>query len=121
MKSFSIFLGFSTILIYTITVIASVNHGTNWPLVAVNDLTALNWRSQFDTDFLVYLFLGATWISWREGGTAKGFVLGFFSVFLGGMFSFPYLLITTYQANGDLKKILLGVHATRDTEAETSG
>lgn len=120
MQSIRIFLGFSTILIYTMTVIASVNHGINWPSVAFNDLIALNWRSQFDTDFLVYLLLGATWIAWREGGTPKGFVFGFLSVFLGGMFSFPYLLITTYHVNGDLKKILLGVHATRDTESEIS-
>jgi len=114
-----LFLGFSTILIYTVTVFASVNHGINWPSVAVNDLISLNWRSQFDTDFLGYLFLGATWIYWREGGATKGFIFGFLSVFLGGMFSFPYLLMTTYQAKGDLKKILLGVHGTDDTAAET--
>ena len=121
MTPFRIFLVVSTILIYSITVLASVNHGINWPAIAVNDLIALNWRSQFDTDFLVYLFLGATWISWREGGTAKGFVFGFLSVFFGGMFSFPYLLITAYQTNGDLKALLLGVHATRDTEVESRG
>ncbi len=119
MTLFRIFLVFATLLIYAMTLVASVSHGINWPLVAVNDLTALNWRSQFDTDFLVYLFLGAVWIFWREGLTAKGLTFGLLSVVLGGMFSFPYLLMTSYQANGNPQKILLGVHATQDTATET--
>ena len=111
MTKLRIFLATSTVLIYAVTVIASVKDGVNWPAVAINDLMALNWRSQFDTDFLVYLLLGATWIAWREGGTTKGYLFGFLSVFLGGMFSFPYLLISSYQAGGDPRGILLGVHA----------
>ncbi|WP_216700290.1 hypothetical protein [[Leptolyngbya] sp. PCC 7376] len=51
-----------------------------------------------------------TWISWREGFSLKGFVFGFLSIFLGGMFGFPYLLYTTYQAQGNPKEILLGIH-----------
>lgn len=109
-----VFLLLSTVLIYVVTVIASVNHGINWPAVAVEDLLALNWRSQFDTDFLICLLLAATWVSWREGFTVKGHVFGFLSVFLGGMFIFPYLLGATYQAKGNPKTVLLGVHATNE-------
>ncbi|MEM8671549.1 MAG: hypothetical protein AAGG48_28775 [Planctomycetota bacterium] len=116
------FLLLSTVLIYAMTVIASVNHGFNWPAVAMEDLIAMSWRSQFDTDFLIYLLLGATWISWREGFTLKGHVFGFLSVFLGGMFSFPYLLHTTYTANGNPKAILLGIHVTQEaSSSQTSG
>ncbi|MEL7500590.1 MAG: hypothetical protein AAFN77_23560 [Planctomycetota bacterium] len=58
-----IFLVVSTVLIYAITLIASAYHGINWPAVAIEDLMAMNWRSQFDIDFVIYLLLGATWIS----------------------------------------------------------
>ncbi|MFG0291286.1 MAG: hypothetical protein ACF8CQ_24190 [Rhodopirellula sp. JB044] len=110
MNTLRAFLLVATVLIYTMTVLALLDQGFNWPAVAINDLMAFNWRSQFDTDFLVYLFLGAAWISWREGFTAKGYLFAFLSVFLGGMFTFPYLLLATYRANGDPFGILLGIH-----------
>ncbi|GAB4196068.1 MAG: hypothetical protein Tsb002_29160 [Wenzhouxiangellaceae bacterium] len=105
------FLVVSTVLIYILTAIACVYHGFNWPAVAINDLMALNWRTQFDTDFIVYLLIVATWIAWREGLTAKGAAFGLVSIVMGGMFSFPYILYATYQANGNPKALLLGVHS----------
>ena len=115
-----IFLIASTVLIYAMTLIASFNHGINWPAVAVEDLIALNWRSQFDTDFLLILLLGAAWIVWREGGTTKGYVFAFLSIFLGGMFSFPYLLYASYDANGDSKKLLVGIHAKQNCTTQNA-
>jgi len=113
MKYLQVFLIISTFLIYAATVIAVTYHGFNWPAVAIQDLAALNWRSQFDTDFVIYLLLGSTWISWREGFTAKGHAFGFLNVFLGGMFGFPYLFFASIHANGDPTRILLGVYASR--------
>lgn len=52
----------------------------------------------------------ATWIVWREGNTFKGYVFGFLSIFLGGMFGFPYILYATYKAQGNPKLIVLGAH-----------
>lgn len=101
----------STILIYLITVIATVTYGPNWPAVAIADLQALDWRTQFDVDFILYLLIVATWISWREGGGAKGFVFGALSVVLGGMFTFPYLLFCTFHGQGDPHRILLGTRS----------
>ena len=108
-----IFLVLSTILIFAVTIYAVVTKGINWPAVYFGDLLALDWRSQFNADFLIHLFLLATWISWREGFTMKGYIFGFLSIFLGGMFGFPYLLHATYKANGDAAAILLGVHARK--------
>ncbi len=105
------FLVFSTVAIFAITFVAVYKFGIFWPVVYFGDLVAMNWRSQFNFDFLVHLFLLATWISWREGFTTKGHVFGFLSIFLGGMFGFPYILAATYQAKGDPKRIVLGVHA----------
>ena len=72
---------------------------------------ALNWRSQFNFDFIIYLILSSGWVVWREGETAKAYLYGFLNIFLGGIFGFPFLLLISFQANGDLRKILLGVGA----------
>ena len=115
MTSLRVFLTIATATIFTISIYAALTNGVNWPAVYFGDLLDLDWRSQFNIDFLIHLFLLATWISWREGFTAKGFVFGFLSIFLGGMFGFPYLLHATYKASGDPRAILLGVHAVRLT------
>lgn len=113
MTSLRIFLIVSTVIIFALTIYVVITKGVNWPVVYFGDLLQFDWRSQFNTDFLIHLFLLATWISWREGFTAKGFVFGFLSIFMGGMFGFPYLLHATYKAGGDPKLVLLGVHAER--------
>lgn len=106
-------LGVATVAIYLVTVIAVVNGGMNWPAVAIADLLAGDWRTQFDVDFIIHLLLLATWVTWREGGTTKAYVFGFLSVVLGGMFGFPYILYASYKAKGDPKALLLGVNAAK--------
>ncbi len=113
MKFLRFFLGISTLIIYLVTIYAVATKGINWPAVYFGDILHLDWRSQFNTDFLIHLFLLATWISWREGFTIKGLIFGFFSIFMGGMFSFPYLLYATYKAKGEPQEILLGVHGNK--------
>lgn len=110
MSSLRAFLLLSTVAIFAVTAYAVADGGINWPLVFFGDLVVLDWRSQFNTDFLIHLFLLATWVSWREGFTAKGHVFGFLSIFMGGMFGFPYLLHATYKAGGDPRQVLLGIH-----------
>jgi hypothetical protein len=108
-----IFLLISTVIIFAVSIYASMTKGFNWPVVFFGDLLYLDWRSQFNTDFLIHLLLLATWVSWREGFTTKGFVFGILSIIMGGMFGFPYLLYATFKASGDPARILLGVHAGR--------
>ena len=108
MITLRIFLLVSTIAIYLFTYFAVVSQGINWPAVAIADILALNWRSQFDIDFIIHLLLLATWISWREGFSLKGHIFGFLSIVMGGMFSFPYLFHAIYVAKGDPKGVLLG-------------
>lgn len=57
MQKLSRFLIISTVLIYLVTAIAIANKGWWWPLVYFGDMLALDWRSQFNTDFLIHLFL----------------------------------------------------------------
>ena len=111
MKNLRVFLVIATLAIYAVTVVASLTEGLNWPAVAIGDLLALGWRSQFDTDFLVHLFLLATWVVWREGADTRAYVFGFLSIVMGGMFSFPYILHATYKARGEPKALLLGANA----------
>ncbi len=99
MTSLRIFLIISTFLIFAVSIYAVVTKGINWSAVYFGDLLHLDWRTQFNTDFLIHLFLLAIWITWREGFTTKGFVYGFLSIFMGGMFGFPYLLHATYKAS----------------------
>jgi hypothetical protein len=113
MTSLRTLLLISTVIIFAISIYALITKGANWPAIFFGDLIYLDWRTQFNTDFLIHLFLLATWVSWREGFTTKGFIFGFLSIFMGGMFGFPYLLHATYKASGDPKKILLGVHADK--------
>jgi len=108
-----IFLIVSTVVIFALSIYAAVTNGINWPAIFFGDLLYLDWRSQFNTDFLIHLLLLATWISWREGFTAKGYIFGLLSIFMGGMFGFPYFLHATYKANGDPKVILLGIHSEK--------
>ncbi len=109
MTTLRLFLGLATLAIYLFTYLAITSQGLNWPAVAVGDLIALNWRSQFDVDFIVHLLLLATWVAWREGFTAKGYVFGALSIVMGGMFSFPYLIYASVKAGGDPVRLLLGV------------
>lgn len=110
MASLRIFLFLSTVVIFSVSINAAFTNGVNWPAVYFGDLLSLGWRSQFNTDFLIHLLLLGCWVSWREGFTLKGYIFGLLSIFLGGMFGFPYLLYATYKASGDPKAILLGVH-----------
>lgn len=100
----------SAIAIYLFTGAAIASSGLNWPAVAVSDILAMNWRSQFNFDFVIHLLLLATWISWREGFTPKGQLFAVLSVVMGGMFSFPYILYASYVARGNPLQIVLGVH-----------
>jgi len=111
MNLFRTLLVLSSVAIYMFTVIAIVSEGWNWPAVAINDLLALDWRTQFDFDFIIHLLLLATWVVWREGANAKANVYGFLSIVMGGMFSFPYILLATYKAKAQPRVLLLGVHA----------
>lgn len=111
MRSLGYFLVFSIVVIYAVTLLAITNTGWNWPVIFFGDILRLNWRSQFNVDFLIHLLLFATWISWREGFTPKGHVFGFLGIFMGGMFGFPYILVALYRAKGNPKQFFLGIHA----------
>lgn len=99
-----------TVLIFGITFCAVAAQGFNWPVVFLGDQLQLNWRSQFNSDFLMHLLLLAAWAWWREGGGIKGIVIGFLCVIWGGMFTFPYFLYLIIRNKGDVAGFFYGVH-----------
>ncbi|MCC2659024.1 MAG: hypothetical protein K0Q76_4132 [Panacagrimonas sp.] len=107
------FLVISTVIAFGTTIYAGLTtpQGFAWPLVFFGDLVAMDWRTQFNADFLIHLFLLATWIWWREGCNGRGLLFGFLAISQGGMFGFPYLIYISYKANGDPAAIVLGVNA----------
>jgi len=106
-----VFLGLSWLLIMGVSIYAAMELGFNWPEIYFGDLVGNAWRSQFNTDFLIHLLLLCAWIYWREESKLKGALLGFLSIFMGGMVGFAYLLHATYKANGDARAFMLGYHA----------
>lgn len=110
MKNFRICLAAAWVLIMSVTLYAIYQVGINWPAIYFGDLVGHPWRSQFNTDFLIYLLLTSTWMYWREASKTRGLFYGFLNIFLGGMFGFMYLLLATYKTKGNISAILLGSH-----------
>ena len=107
------FLIIATLIIYVVSIYVIATMGLNYPAVFLSDMLKLNWRSQFNTDLLIALCLFLIWVAWREGFTIKGFLFSLLFMNLGFMFGCPYLLFATYRANGNIKALLLGVHADK--------
>jgi len=71
-------------------------------------MAALNWPGQFNFDFMCFLTLSGLWLAWRHHFSLGGLALGVLGIFGGIMVLAPYLLFTSYKANGDIKILLLG-------------
>ncbi|HEX2591428.1 MAG TPA: hypothetical protein VHL34_08020 [Rhizomicrobium sp.] len=94
------------ILAYTIPV--GLNHGWNFMATALADLAVMDWRGQFDIDFLFLLSLAGIWLAWRHEFSAAGLFLGVFTFFGGMPFLSVYLLYAISKNGGDMRKVLLG-------------
>jgi hypothetical protein len=69
------------------------------------------WRAQFNADFLAHLILMAAWIFYREPSPVGRYVCAPAAIFLGGAFSFLYIVVAATRAGGEPRKLLLGRHA----------
>jgi hypothetical protein len=95
----------TTVLIYTGLVVSA--HGWQFLPVFFGDLAAVTWAGQFNLDFSCFLLLAGLWLAWRNHFTPVGLLLGVLTLIGGAPFFATYLLITSFQANGDMKTILL--------------
>ena len=93
-------------IIYVVSFFAVKELGFAEGMVFVSDF-AHPWRAQFNTDFSLHILLVATWVFWREDNIAAK-VLCALGCFMGGLFTFPYLLVSLLRSGGDVRKLLLG-------------
>lgn len=98
-----------TVLIYGVTVHAGQQLGWNEGMVFITDF-AHPWRAQFNTDFSLHIVLFMGWVFWREGHIASR-ILCSLGCLMGGLFTFPYMLVSLYRCKGDLRRLMLGRHA----------
>ena len=96
------------------TTIVGLNHGWNLLPIFFADMAAMAWPGQFNFDFMTFLALAGLWLAWRHRFSAGGLALGVLGFFGGMMVLAPYLLYASYQANGDVKLLLLGKARTGD-------
>ncbi len=98
-----IFLGIAGYTTVTIS-----NHGGDLLPVFFGDMQQMAWPGQFNFDFMCFLILSATWVAWRHAFSAGGLLLGAVAAVGGALFLSAYLLIASFQVDGDYRKLLLG-------------
>ena len=88
--------------------------GTQSGWAAVND--AFNagltqpWPAQFQVDLMINLFLLAPWIAWRSSSRIAGAVGAVAVLFLGSLFTIPYILLALWRSGGNVAATLIGRH-----------
>lgn len=87
--------------------VASV-HGLGLLPIFFGDIAQWNWPGQFNLDFLMMLFLSASWTAWRNRFSPAGLILAVIAFFGGAGFLLPYLTYLAWKHNGDTSAILLG-------------
>lgn len=101
---------FLAVAAYSLVVFSTVGMDFISPYIA--DLFSLTWPGQFNLDFTCYLLLSGLWVAWRGGFTGTSIALGVTASVLG-MLAFGVMLLAFIRAaKGDLRALLLGVHAT---------
>ena len=108
MSAFRVYLVILFVGIVGYTGIIVFHHGWNLFPVFFGDMAAVTWAGQFNFDFMWMLSLSGLWVAWRHHFTTIGLVLGVLAFFFGILFLSLYLLIASFQANGDMKVLLLG-------------
>ena len=116
MTAFRILLVLMFAVMSAYTAIVVSREGRGLVPVFVGDIAALTWRGQFNLDFITYLILSALWVCWRGGFTPLALALGAAASVLGIMFLAPYLLVALQRSGGDIRLLLLGVHAQRQAD-----
>lgn len=111
MTLFRTFLITSFVAIFSYTAFTIVTYGINIAPIFFGDIASLTWRGQFAFDFLTYLWLSGLWVAWRGGFTGGSIAHGVTASILGMVVFAPYLLFLLNRTGGDMRVLLLGVHA----------
>lgn len=110
MNLFRIVLAIIWIVLVIITARALQQMGIDGANIFITDYSH-PWRAQFYTDFSAHVILIALWMIYREPKLWLGIICAMLAAFIGGAFSLAYILVATFRAGGDTRKLLLGRHA----------
>lgn len=108
MAAFRVFLGIIIFCLGAYTLVVGFNHGWNILPIFFGEIAVMSWAGQFNSDFMSFLLLSGLWLAWRHQFSGSGICLGLLGVFGGMMVLAPYLLYASFEANGDIKLLLLG-------------
>lgn len=97
---------FCVLSAYTLLVVSG--HGLNLFSVFFGDMQKISWAGQFNLDFMFMLLFSAIWVMWRHHYSLSGIALGVVAFLGGAPFLCIYLLIQSFQAEGDVRVMLLG-------------
>lgn len=111
MTAFRLYLILAWTALIAFTAFVIGRDGMNLLPVFFGDIAKGHWPGQFNADFMTMLALSALWTGWRNGWSAAGWALAVLAFFFGGGFLMAYLLILLHRAKGDMRRVLLGVHA----------
>lgn len=98
-------------VVFALALIATVELGLAEAVSIFFSDLANPWRAQFNVDLGLHLLLVAAWIVYRSPSLMAGLLFGALAIMAGGIFTFAYLVAVSLKARGDMRKILLGVHA----------
>jgi hypothetical protein len=84
--------------------------GSDAAYIIIDDFSQ-PWRAQYYTDFILHVLLVAAWVFWRERSKAVGAACALACIGGGALISLAYIFIATYRAEGDARRLALGVHA----------
>jgi len=68
------------------------------------------WQGQFNLDFMLMLFLSASWTAWRNGFSPAGMILAAVAFLGGAGFLLPYLTFLAWKHSGDTVAVMLGTN-----------
>lgn len=85
-------------------------HGWNLVPIFFAAIGEMTWQGQFNVDFSCFLILSGLWTAWRNDFSLLGLVLAPVASFGGALFLSVYLLILSFQTNGDMAALLLGTN-----------
>ena len=103
-------IGWAILLVVSVYAVRSMGLGAAGTVFMAD--FAHPWRAQFNTDFTLHLLLVASWMIYRAQSWVLGVICAVLAINLGGVFTLAYLLVASFQAKGDLRKLLLGARLT---------
>ncbi|MGQ7830675.1 hypothetical protein [Altererythrobacter sp. Z27] len=86
------------------------DYGLNLFPYFFGDMAEWTWPGQFNLDFMMMLFLSASWTAWRNGFSVPGLILALIAFLGGAGFLLPYLTYLAWKHEGDTAAILLGAN-----------